>query len=71
MKEMGDVRGVFVGYDYDDDYVVLWKGILLVYGCYMGGNIVYNYFINGVRVIELDENVNSFYMWICLKEGVV
>ena len=43
MKEMGDVRGVFVGHDHDDDYAVSWKGILLAYGRYTGGNTVYNH----------------------------
>ena len=55
MKEMGDVRG----------------GILLAYGRYTGGNTVYNHLTNGARVIELDENANSFRTWIRLKEGVV
>ena len=69
MKEMGDVRGVFVGHDHDDDYAVSWKGILLAYGRYTGGNTVYNHLTNGARVIELDENANSFRTWIRLKEG--
>ena len=67
----GDVRGVFVGHDHDDDYAVSWKGILLAYGRYTGGNTVYNHLTNGARVIELDENANSFRTWIRLKEGVV
>lgn len=71
MKEMGDVRGIFVGHDHDDDYAVSWKGILLAYGRYTGGNTVYNHLTNGARVIELDENANSFRTWIRLKEGVV
>lgn len=71
MKEMGDVKGVFVGHDHDDDYAVFWKGILLAYGRYTGGNTVYNHLTNGARVIELDENAaDSFKTWIRLKEGV-
>ena len=61
--------GVFVGHDHDDDYAVSWKGILLAYGRYTGGNTVYNHLTNGARVIELDENANSFRTWIRLKEG--
>ena len=71
MKEMGDVRGVFVGHDHDDDYAVSWKGILLAYGRYTGGNTVYNQLTNGARVIEPDENASSFRTWIRLKEGIV
>lgn len=71
MKEMGDVKGVFVGHDHDDDYAVFWKGILLAYGRYTGGNTVYNHLTNGARVIELDENAaDSFKTWIRLKDGV-
>lgn len=71
MKEMGDVKGIFVGHDHDDDYAVFWKGILLAYGRYTGGNTVYNHLTNGARVIELDEkNADSFKTWIRLKEGV-
>ncbi|WP_294627008.1 metallophosphoesterase family protein [uncultured Bacteroides sp.] len=71
MKEMGDVKGVFVGHDHDDDYTVFWKGILLAYGRYTGGNTVYNHLSNGARVIELDEHTpDSFKTWIRLKDGV-
>lgn len=71
MKEMGDVKGVFVGHDHDNDYAVYWKGILLTYGRYTGGNTVYNHLSNGARVIELDENAaDSFKTWIRLKDGV-
>lgn len=28
MKEMGDIEGVFVGHDHDNDYAVMWQGIL-------------------------------------------
>ncbi len=37
MKEAGDVMGVFVGHDHDNDYAVMWKNILLAYGRYTGG----------------------------------
>lgn len=70
MKEMGDVKGMFVGHDHDDDYAVYWKGILLAYGRYTGGNTVYNHLSNGARVIELDEKSPNFKTWIRLKEGV-
>lgn len=25
---MGDIEGVFVGHDHDNDYAVMWQGIL-------------------------------------------
>ncbi len=71
MKEMGDITGVFVGHDHDDDYAVYWKGILLAYGRYTGGDTVYNNLPNGARVIELTEGERSFDTWIRLKDGEV
>ncbi|WP_106828307.1 metallophosphoesterase family protein [Parabacteroides pacaensis] len=71
MKEMGDIMGVFVGHDHDDDYAVYWKGILLAYGRYTGGNTVYNNLPNGARVIEMTEGERFFTTWIRLKEGEI
>ncbi len=67
MKQQNDVLGVFTGHDHDNDYVVYWKGILLGYGRYTGGNTVYNHLTNGARVIEIDENTRSFDTWIRIK----
>lgn len=71
MKEMGDVQGVFVGHDHDDDYAVFWKGILLAYGRYTGGDTVYNNLSNGARVIEMKEGEKGFNTWIHLKGGEI
>ena len=51
MKEAGDVMGMFVGHDHDNDYAVMWKGILLAYGRFTGGNTEYNHLPNGARII--------------------
>lgn len=67
MKEMGDVKGVFVGHDHDNDYAVMWQGILLAYGRYTGGNTVYNNLPNGARIIELTEGEKGFRTWIRTK----
>lgn len=71
MKEMGDVEGVFVGHDHDDDYAVMWHGILLAYGRYTGGDTVYNNLPNGARVIELTEGEAGFRTWIRLASGEI
>lgn len=71
MKEAGDVMGVFVGHDHDNDYAVMWKNILLAYGRYTGGNTVYNHLPNGARVIELNEGSRSFTTWIRVKGKVL
>lgn len=70
MKENGDVMGMFVGHDHDDDYAVCWYDILLAYGRYTGGPTEYNHLPNGARVIELDENARTFRTWIRTKAGV-
>ncbi len=69
MKEAGDVMGVFVGHDHDNDYAVMWHGILLAYGRYTGGNTVYNHLSNGARVIVLKEGRRTFDTWIDLAGG--
>lgn len=71
MKEAGDVMGVFVGHDHDNDYSVMWKGIVLAYGRYTGGNTVYNHLPNGARVIVLKEGERTFTSWIRLKGGEI
>ncbi len=71
MRELGDVMGIFVGHDHDNDYAVSWKGILLAYGRYTGGNTVYNHLPNGARVIELTEGEQGFHTWIRLKDNVI
>lgn len=71
MKEMGDILATFVGHDHDDDYAVFWKGILLTYGRYTGGDTVYNNLPNGARIIEMTEGERSFETWIRLKDGEI
>ena len=70
MKEQGDVMGVFVGHDHDDDYAVCWQDVLLAYGRYTGGNTVYNHLPTGARVIQLTEGERSFKTWIRTAAGV-
>ena len=71
MLDAGDVMGVFVGHDHVNDYAVDWRGILLAYGRYTGGDTVYNNIPNGngARIIELSEGSREFRTWIRIKEG--
>jgi 3',5'-cyclic AMP phosphodiesterase CpdA len=72
MKELNDVKGMFVGHDHDNDYAIYWKDILLAYGRYSGGNTVYNNLNpSGARVIELTEGADSFRTWIHLQGDVI
>ena len=71
MREQGDVKGIFVGHDHDNDFTVNWHGILLAYGRYSGGETVYNNLgENGVRVVELTEGSNEYQTWIRTTSGV-
>ena len=71
MLEAGDVMGVFVGHDHDNDYVTDWKGIALGYGRFSGENTEYNNLPegNGARVILLKENERDLTTWIRLRSG--
>lgn len=69
MREAGDVMATFVGHDHDNDYAVMWHGILLAYGRFTGGNTEYNHLPNGARVILLKEGKRSFDSWIRIKGG--
>ena len=71
MRTSGDVMATFVGHDHDNDYAVMWQGILLAYGRYTGGNTVYNQLPNGARVIELTEGTRIFTTWINQKDAIV
>lgn len=72
MKEMGDVKAVFVGHDHNSDYVTYWNNMFFVYGRYSGCDTVYNDLKpNGGRVIELTEGDEGFRSWIRLSDGSV
>lgn len=72
MKEMKDVKAVFVGHDHDNDCAVYWNNLFLIYGRYSGGDTVYNNLKpNGARVIELTEDGKGFRSWIRLSNGEI
>ena len=59
--EMGDVLGVFVGHDHNDDYVGTAANICLGYGRKTGYASAYHEILErGARVIELYENEKKF-----------
>lgn len=59
--EMGDVTGVFVGHDHNDDYVGQLAGICLGYGRKAGYTSAYHEILKrGARIIELYENEKRF-----------
>lgn len=68
MVQMGDVMGVFVGHDHENDYCGTLHGIRLCYGRVTGYN-TYGKMRRGARVIELREGKRSFDTWIVQEDG--
>lgn len=72
VKECGDVMGMFVGHDHNNDYAVAYKEVLLAYGRYTGGNTVYNDLAsNGARVIVLREGERKFDTYIRIANNEI
>jgi 3',5'-cyclic AMP phosphodiesterase CpdA len=69
MVEGGDVMGTFVGHDHSNNYIGVYAGIALAYGCNTGAWNGID--IGGGRVIELHENQRSFDTWIRRANGKV
>lgn len=63
MIEQGDVMGVFVGHDHDNDYIGQEYGIALAYGR-VSGHDAYGDLERGSRIIELYEDKRQFDTWI-------
>lgn len=63
MIEQGDVMGVFVGHDHDNDYIGQEYGIALAYGR-VSGHDAYGDLERGARIIELYEDKRQFDTWI-------
>lgn len=66
--ECGDVMGVFVGHDHDNDYTAVKDGIVLGFGTFSGstdpyGKTTYTNYHSGARMFELKEGKHSFTTW--------
>lgn len=68
MVDMGDVIGVFVGHDHDNDYIGLQYGIALGFGRTTGAD-AYGELVRGGRVIDLYEGQPQFDTWIRTPKG--
>lgn len=61
--ESGDVMGMFVGHDHDNNYAGCLRGICMVYG-QATGRETYGTIGKGYRVIELYEGQRKFDTWV-------
>ena len=57
MKEMGDVEGIFVGHDHDDDYAVMWHGFCVVMFGLINVNILYYSFSTLYQMCNLRQSL--------------
>ncbi|GHT61658.1 metallophosphatase [Bacteroidia bacterium] len=70
MYERGDVMGIFVGHNHQNDAVGLYNEVALAYGRTGGAN-AYGDLERGARIIELNENTpRIFHTWIRVPSGV-
>jgi len=70
MLERGDVKGTFVGHDHVSDYEAQYRGIRLIYGRATGFDTYgRDGFPRGGRVIQLEENGETFTTWLRLQGG--
>ncbi|MBR6345847.1 MAG: metallophosphoesterase family protein [Bacteroidales bacterium] len=70
MREQGDIEAITTGHDHNNDFVMLWRGLFLIYGRYGGCDTVYNDLKpSGARVFEFTEGQAGFRTWIRLADG--
>lgn len=70
MRLAGDVLGVFVGHDHENDYAGEWYGICLAYGRVSGFD-AYGDLPRGARVIQVQEGERAFSTWIRTEDAQV
>lgn len=71
MVLQGNVLGVFVGHDHNNNYVAQLYKIALCYGYFSGGNSYMDLPLNGARIILLEENKSTFSTWLRRIDGKV
>ena len=72
MKMNGDVQAIVCGHEHNNDFVMQYKGIMLIYGRFSGCDTVYNDLKpNGARVFEFSRGERGFTTWVRLNSGEV
>lgn len=69
MVQQGNVLGVFVGHDHNNNYVAQLYNIALAYGYTSAGNSYNDLPLRGARVILLEEGKQSFTTWLRRCDG--
>ena len=70
MKLNGDVQAIVCGHEHNNDFVMQYMGVMLIYGRFSGCDTVYNDLKpNGARVFEFTRGQRGFTTWVRLNSG--
>ena len=72
MKINGDIQAIVCGHEHNNDFVMQYMGVMLIYGRFSGCDIVYNDLKpNGARVFEFISGRRGFSTWVRLCSGEI
>ena len=72
MKMNGDIQAIVCGHEHNNDFVMQYMGVMLIYGRFSGCDTVYNDLKpNGARVFEFRRGERGFTTWVRLSSGEV
>ena len=70
MKFNGDIQAIVCGHEHNNDFVLQYMGVMLIYGRFSGCDNVYNDLKpNGARVFEFVRGQRGFTTWVRLNTG--
>ena len=72
MKLNGDIQAIVCGHEHNNDFVMQYMGVMLIYGRFSGCDTVYNDLKpNGARVFEFTSGQRGFTTWVRLNSGEI
>ncbi len=72
MKLNGDIQAIVCGHEHNNDFVMQYMGVMLIYGRFSGCDTVYNDLKpNGARVFEFTRGQRGFTTWVRLNSGEI
>ena len=72
MKLNGDIQAIVCGHEHNNDFVMQYMGVMLIYGRFSGCDNVYNDLKpNGARVFEFTRGQRGFTTWVRLNSGEI
>lgn len=72
MKLNGDIQAIVCGHEHNNDFVMQYMGVMLIYGRFSGCDTVYNDLKpNGARVFEFTSRQRGFTTWVRLNSGEI